>query len=165
MTADILLELEDPSDNLLNLPDIPQARAYLIDSLEYKWLLSRILAMTRTRPTLGTDLNIRQDLLEKIQCDGSGGKTGDGSITTIQVEVEWHFPSFVEQQYTETEDVLLQQVLCCSGLADNAFVAPCSEYVELLWPRLGKETVLCLSTGLGSEFTKTSGMLLRSSSN
>ena len=164
ITVDLLLEMKDPSDDLLNLPEIPEARAYLFDSVEYKWLLSRILVVIHTMPTLSTAANVRRELLEAIRGRGPIG-AGYGSPATIRIEIEWHFPTFVEAQYERPEQVELQHVLCCSGLVDNAYVAPCIEHVELLWPWLGKEAVLCLSRSLRRESIKKSGVFSLSSSN
>lgn len=143
------LEIRDPIEDLFNIPDIPEARTYLVESLEYRWLLSRILAVARTMPTLSTESDIRADILQVISNDA----------TKVEVELDWHFPSFVEEQYDELADVALQQVLCCSGLADKAFASPCIEYAELLWPRLGKELVEYLSRGLQKGSIDMSGML------
>ena len=176
ITTDLLEEIKELSDGLLDIPEVPEARQYLIESVEYKWLLSKILAMARTMPTSSTDSDIRQDLLKAI---GGEAISDTRKGSTIKFEMEWHFLSFVEEQYKELEDVELQHVLCCAGLADKAIVAPCIgkesmivmpketfanhlqqllEYAELLWPRLGKETILLLSKGLGKESVRMSGM-------
>ena len=147
MTADLLQEIKGPGEDLINLPDIPEARKYLIESLEYKWLLSRILALTRTMPTLSTDVKVRKELLDVIP----------GDATSVDIELEWHFSSFAREQYESFADVELRQVLCCSGLADAAYAAPCIEYAELLWPRLGKELVQCLSVGMRDDSIRMSG--------
>jgi hypothetical protein len=146
--ADLAQEIKDPSESLLNLPEIPEARAYLIERSEYRWLLSRIQSMVKTMPTLSTDSEVRRDLIGVI----GGGRT-------IKVELDWHFASFLEEQYERPEDVELQQVLCSSGLAENAYVAPSVEYADLLWPRLGKEVILCLSRGLRKVSVRMSSML------
>ena len=148
VTADLAHEIKDPSESLLNLPEIPEARAFLIESFEYKWLLSRIRSMVKTMPTSSTDSDIRRDLI---------GLIGGGH--TIQMELDWHFASFLDEQYENPDAVELQQVLCCSGVTDNAYVAPSVEYADLLWPRLGKEMILCLSRGLRKGSVRMSGML------
>ena len=150
VTADLAHEIKDPSESLLNLPEIPEARAYLIESSEYRWLLSRIQSMVKTMPTSSTDSDVRRDLI---------GVIGGGH--TIKVELDWHFALFLDEQYERPEDVELQQVLCCSGLADNAYAAPSVEYANLLWPRLGKEMILCLSRGIRKGSVRMSGMLLK----
>ena len=145
--ADLAHEIKDPSDNPLSLPEIPEARAYLIESSEYRWLLSRIQSIVKTMPTLSTDSEVRRDLIGVI----GGGRT-------IKVGLNWHLASFLGEQYENPEDVKLQQVLCCSGLVDNAYVAPSAEYADLLWPRLGKEMILYLSRSLRKGSIRTSGM-------
>ena len=148
MMLDLLQETKDADEDVLDLPDIPEARKYLVESLEYKWLLSRILAMARTMPTLSTDIDVRNDLLCSIP----------GNALSVEIDMDWHFPSFVKEQYPNLANVELQQVLCYSGSAENAFLAPCIEYADLLWPMLGKSLVQCLSCILRDDLGIMSGL-------
>ena len=99
------------------------------------------MVWSQTTSTLLAESRVRQDLLNVIRNDPN----------TIEIELHWHFLSFLADQYEASVDVELQQVICCSGVADNAFAAPCVEYAELQWPRLGKELIQYLSRGIRRE--------------
>ena len=140
-------ETTDPLDEALLMPEIPEARAYLVEGTEYRWLLSRMQAAARMMPTTSTDSEIRGDIASLI-----------GNAHRIELKMDWCFPTFLLEQYDRPDEVELRDVLCCSGLADKAFVATCADYADLLWPRFGQETVGCLSLGLRKDSKKMLGM-------
>ena len=74
-------EMCDPREDLLNLPDIPEARNFLTGSLKYQWLLGRVSAMAQTMPTLNTDVGIRTELVSQIS----------GSSKMVEVQLDWSF--------------------------------------------------------------------------
>ena len=110
-----LLETDD-SDSYPDLPQLPAARTFLIEHPEYQSLLRRIESQARTTSVLSTDRSVRRDLTDIIK---------DGRDVTVRLE--WDISSFMNDQYGELGAVQLEQVLCYSGLADNAYLAPCVE--------------------------------------
>lgn len=138
--------IKDAQHELFDRPEIRQARDYLVQSPDFMWLLSKIRSMTKTMCTVSKNEEVRQKLVDLIR----GGDS-------VQMQLDWHFSAFAEKQYDRPEAVELQQVLCCSGLADNAFVGTSIEYADMLWPRLGRETVACLSKSLLRGSVKMSG--------
>lgn len=147
--ANLSEEANDPIDDVLQMPEIPKATTYLIESAEYGWLLSRIQAAVRTMPTEHTDSTIRRNVSSLL-----------GNGRQIQVDLDWSFHAFLETQYDRPAEVELRDILCCSGLAVDAFATTCANYADLLWPRYGRETIACLSLGLRKHSNKMSGMNL-----
>lgn len=107
------------------IPEVPAARKFLVQSAEYRWLLGRIESEARTDPVLSTDRTIRQHLADVV-----------GNQRVLTLEMDWHLTSFLAEQFDDPSNVELGQVLCCSGLADKAYVTTCLEVCvshEPLW--------------------------------
>ena len=136
-TAEMPAEVKEPIDEVLLMPEFPEARRYLIENDEYRWLISRIQATARTMSIGSIETNTRRAILNSL-----------GKAHQISIELHWSLPAFLEAQYDRPEEVKLHDVLCCSGFGDEVYATTCVKYVELLWPTFGREVIDCLSLAL-----------------
>ena len=119
--------------------ELPKARAFLTESVEFSWLLSRIKVVSLMSSTSELSLAIRRTLLDTIV------------LGELYMEIPLLPQAFLREQYPSVERPRISDVICVVGQRDRAYATTCRDYVVQMWPLLGEVVIRALdATVLGA---------------
>lgn len=139
-------EPDDPSEQLPIIPELNEAREFLLGSREYKWLLDRLQAAISMTSTGSMDLDFRRETLKMID-----GRAEAGFV------VGWMPSRFWHEQYDESTKVEFEKILCYVGSSPNVYITTVGEYVNKIWPTLGRSLLAIVSQVVRERLASISG--------
>lgn len=137
----------DPDqDEIAIIPDVAQARVFLVEREDFLWLLERIKTATAMMATDTVDTDVRASLIDMMR----HGSTRD-------LRMDWTPVRFANEQYGRSNDLQLSSVICISGSGPNVQGSTCGDYVSRMWPRFGSDMLLCFTKAMQNGFGTRQG--------
>jgi LPS O-antigen subunit length determinant protein (WzzB/FepE family) len=140
---------------VLMAPESIEARNFLRTSSAYAWLLGKLkaapnLSEVSEQPMQTTKTTIKSHI-EKASTNLRGHLT-----YTMTVGLSWNPLEFLKQQkYADDGRKSLKHVITISGTETHAQAMICEQYVDQVWPFLGKKVLTSLENALGSPLSTT----------
>lgn len=138
---DLYVELDctelERSDESPAIPEIPEAKAFLVESEDFQWLLDRIRTASQTMSTGRSDADVREALISIV-----------GTSRECIFELDWVPVQFANEQYGQADGCELSSVICICGSGINVQAITCEDYMNTMWPRLGQALVSQITTAM-----------------
>lgn len=123
----------------------------LTRSTAYAWLgamISRVLRTTAS--TTSTDFNIRRGL---VRCLCSGTETSNASEIRCYLLLDWSISSYFRLKQTSTKAAFaFRDTLIVCGTQAKPQCMTCIEYLDLIWPEIGRLVVSVLELSMEQSF-------------
>lgn len=150
-------DLSDGSDLSDGIDDYSEAWDFVFRSRAFTKLQARITRAAILTPRTGQVIDqIRECILNALSSQFVEGKTRSSlsKLLMSTFHISWNPLHFLRSQ-CETERLPeLQHIVTINGSAVDAQAATCGEYVEQVWPEMGREILRALQ-----DFTTLNGRL------
>lgn len=141
------VDLRDNSD-ITTIPSSEEAKIFLLESEEYRWLLTSIrrhLSMAFANGLCEVSKAFMESLRGLVTSTGSNGHS-------LCLDVDWTPFSLINDQLEPVgQNFNLSDVITLSGGASDAFATTCAEYMGLIWPSYGPTSLECVQAAMVSE--------------
>jgi hypothetical protein len=152
--------VEEPMDSILvesevdekedhSIPFFPEARASLIESKAYDWLLRKIRTNLILTSRKGTPVEIIKDAIPVgLSSRGVSGKRSL-SVREAVCETSWNPLIFLkEQHYQDKENQAIGEVITVTGSAIDSQAMTCAHFMHQTWPSTGDEALRALQAAM-----------------
>lgn len=133
-------DLPEQEDSLMIL-DVSQAKTFLVENEEFQWLLKRMVIAANMETDETVDSDIREALIKVVGCE-----------TTYTLKLDWTPVQFANEQYERPSTLQLSEVICLSGVGSSIQVISCGDYVDRMWPCMGRAVLVGISEAMQSGF-------------
>jgi len=156
-------ESEEGNDDYA-ISHYPDAWKFLTNGEDYQWLLGRVKSEMLLTEREGTAAEyIRCEILKKL----ASSKVGPGyshGISKARFEIRWNLLTFLKEHYPDEEHLELASIITIVGDGIDAQALTCGQYMQLVWPTSGVETLSVLQKAVeGGSGTCLKRILTRSS--
>ena len=142
-------------DRVIELPsgvELPEVRAFLTESDEYRLLLEWIKIAGKMMPTGATD-RLMRDCISNALASSSSSNVG----LSLQLQLQWSPRMFLREQFSTTRVDLRRVIVICGDIkTPQAFSV--GEYCINMWPLVADTVLECMQTALDDAGLGRAGM-------